>query len=184
MSCLKASCSWQCCRRCPAVMKSAWPRYVSDSPALHLLYMWALSLLCPVLSLDRITVSGLFRLWRLSDWLEGVSEDGFLIPGVSRGFLQSAADVSVVDTRSTVSARFATCSNRLRCCTFHSVVILSYFHLLCLGFPGKKFHKDRSRGVQTRCFSTRSSVSHSPVKDEIVAYSKQSLSLSRIRFLC
>ena len=70
MSCLKASCSWQCCSRCPAVIISALHGHISDSPTLNLQYMWALSLLCPVLSLNRMTWSGLFSLWRLFDWLE------------------------------------------------------------------------------------------------------------------
>ena len=46
---------------------SALHGHISDSPTLNLLYMWALSLLCPVLNLNRITCSGLFSLWRLSD---------------------------------------------------------------------------------------------------------------------
>ena len=52
------------------VMMLALYGHISDSPTLNLLYMWALSLLCPVLSLNRTTCSGLFSLWRLSDWLE------------------------------------------------------------------------------------------------------------------
>ena len=69
MSRLRASCSWQCCR-CSAVMVSALHAHISDFPTLNLLYMWALSLLCPVLSLNRMTCSDLFSLWRLSDWLD------------------------------------------------------------------------------------------------------------------
>ena len=66
---LIASCSGQCCSRCSAVMMSALHGPISDLPTLNLLYMWALSLLCPVLNLNRITCSVLFSLWRLSDWL-------------------------------------------------------------------------------------------------------------------
>ena len=69
MSRLIASCSGQCCSRCSAVMMSALHGHISDSPALNLLYTWALSLLCPVLNLNRMTCSVLFSLWRLSDWL-------------------------------------------------------------------------------------------------------------------
>ena len=36
---------------------------ISGSQTLNLLYTWALSLLCPVLSLNRITCSGPFSLW-------------------------------------------------------------------------------------------------------------------------
>ena len=39
-------------------------------PTLNLLYMWTLSLLCPILSLNRMTCSCLFSLWSLSDWLK------------------------------------------------------------------------------------------------------------------
>ena len=67
MCSLKASCSRQCCSKCSAVMMSALRGHISDSPALNL-YMWALSLLCPVLNLNRMTCFGLFCLWRLSDW--------------------------------------------------------------------------------------------------------------------
>ena len=70
MSRLIASCSRQCCSRCSAVMMSALHGHISDSPTLNLLYMWALSLLCPVLNLNRMTCAGLFSLWRLSDWLQ------------------------------------------------------------------------------------------------------------------
>ena len=66
---LIASCSRQCCSRCSAVMMSALHGHISDLPTLNLLYTWALSLLCPVLNLNRITCSVLFSLWRLSDWL-------------------------------------------------------------------------------------------------------------------
>ena len=59
-----ASCSWQCCSH-----DVCFAGQISDSPMLNLLYMWALSLLCPVLSLNRMTCCGLFSLWRLSDWL-------------------------------------------------------------------------------------------------------------------
>ena len=41
-----------------------------DSSALKLLYMCQFSLLCPVLSLNRIIYSGLFSLWRLFDCLK------------------------------------------------------------------------------------------------------------------
>ena len=51
-------------------MMTALHGHSSDSPTSNLLYMWALSLLCPVLSLNRITCSGLFSLRWLSDWLE------------------------------------------------------------------------------------------------------------------
>ena len=51
-------------------MMAALHGYISDSPTLNFLYKWALSLLCPVLSLNRITCAGLFSLWRLSDWLQ------------------------------------------------------------------------------------------------------------------
>ena len=44
--------------------------HTSDTPTLNVLYMWALSLLCPVLILYRMTCSGLFSLWKLSDWLK------------------------------------------------------------------------------------------------------------------
>ena len=67
MSFLRASGSWQCCSRCSAVVMSVLHRHISDSPTLNLLYMWALSLMCPVLSL---AWSGLFGLWRLSDCLK------------------------------------------------------------------------------------------------------------------
>ena len=70
MSRLRASSSWQCCSRCSAVSMSALHGHISGSPILNSLYMWALSLLCPVLSLNRITCSGLFSLWGLSDWSE------------------------------------------------------------------------------------------------------------------
>ena len=70
MSHLRASRSWQCSSRCFAVMMSALHRHISDSPTLNLLYMWTLSLVCPVLSLNKITCCGLFSLCRLSDWLE------------------------------------------------------------------------------------------------------------------
>ena len=66
MSRLKRSCSWQCRSRCSAVMMSALHGTSQDSPTLN---MCALSVLCPVLSLNRITCSGQFSLWRLSDWL-------------------------------------------------------------------------------------------------------------------
>ena len=49
---LIASYSRQCCSRCSAVMMSALHGHISDSPTLNLLYMWALSLLCPVLNLS------------------------------------------------------------------------------------------------------------------------------------
>ena len=62
---LKSSCSWQCCSSCSAVM-SALHGSISDSTTLNLLYMWAVSLLCLVLSLDRITSTLLCRLF---DWL-------------------------------------------------------------------------------------------------------------------
>ena len=67
MSRLIASCSRQCCSRCSAVMMSALHGHISDPPTLNLLYMWALSLLRPVLNLNRMTCSGLFSLWRLSE---------------------------------------------------------------------------------------------------------------------
>ena len=70
MSRLRALRSWQCCSGCSAAMMSALHGHISDWPTLNLLYMLALSLLCPVLSLNRMTCSGLFSLWRLSDWLE------------------------------------------------------------------------------------------------------------------
>ena len=54
--------NWQCCSRCSAVRMSALHRHISDSPTLNLLYMWALSVLCPVLSLNGTTCSGLFSL--------------------------------------------------------------------------------------------------------------------------
>ena len=59
-----------CCSRCSAVMMSALHGHISDSPTLNLLYMWALSLLCPVLILNRITCSGLLSLWKLSNLLK------------------------------------------------------------------------------------------------------------------
>ena len=68
MSHLRVSCSWQCCSWCSAIMMSAFRGHISDSPTLSLLYMWALSLLCPVPSLNRMICSDLFSLWRLSDW--------------------------------------------------------------------------------------------------------------------
>ena len=46
-------------------MMSALHGHISDSPTLNL-YVWALSLLCPVLNLNRITCSVLFSLWRLT----------------------------------------------------------------------------------------------------------------------
>ena len=50
MPSLKASCRRQCCSRCSKVMMSALHGHISDSPTLNLLYMWALSPLCPVLN--------------------------------------------------------------------------------------------------------------------------------------
>ena len=50
-------------------MMSVLHGHISDSPTLNL-YMWASSLLCPVLSLNRMTCFGLFSLCRLSDWFE------------------------------------------------------------------------------------------------------------------
>ena len=49
--------SRQCCSRCSAVMMSALHGHISDSPTLNLLYMCALSLLCSVLNLNKITCS-------------------------------------------------------------------------------------------------------------------------------
>ena len=77
LSCLIASCSGQCCSRRSAVMMSALHGHISDSPTLNLLYMWALSLLCPVLNLNRITCSVLFSLWRLTGCSLGVAASIF-----------------------------------------------------------------------------------------------------------
>ena len=41
-----------------AVMMSVLHGHMSSSPTFNLLYMWALSLLCPVFSLNRVTCSG------------------------------------------------------------------------------------------------------------------------------
>ena len=71
-----ASCIGQCCSRCSAVM-SALHGQISDSPTLNLLYMCALSLLCPLLNLNRITCSALFSLWRLTDCSLGVDASIF-----------------------------------------------------------------------------------------------------------
>ena len=50
---------------CSAVLMPVLHLHISDSLTLNLLYKWAFSLLCPVLSLNRITCSGLFSLWRI-----------------------------------------------------------------------------------------------------------------------
>ena len=70
MSHLRASCSWQRCSRFSAVVMPALHGHITDSPAVDLLYMWAYSLLCPVLSLNRMTCSDLFSMWKLFDWLK------------------------------------------------------------------------------------------------------------------
>ena len=59
--------------RCSAVIMSALHGHISDSPTLNLLCMWVLSLLCPVLNLNRITCSGLFSLWRLTGYSLGIA---------------------------------------------------------------------------------------------------------------
>ena len=62
-------------------MMSALHGHISDSPTLNLLYMCALSLLCPLLNLNRvssITCSVLFSLWRLTGCSLGVAVSIFL----------------------------------------------------------------------------------------------------------
>ena len=47
MSGLRASCSWQCCSRCSAVMTYTLHGHIADSPTLNLLYIHLSPRLCP-----------------------------------------------------------------------------------------------------------------------------------------
>ena len=76
MYCLRVSCNWQCCSRCSAVIMSAMQGHISDSSTLNLLYMWALSLLCPVL----MCVQSMEAVWLVEVWvllLPSLHDEGF-----------------------------------------------------------------------------------------------------------
>ena len=77
-------------------MMSALHGHISDSPTLNLLYMCALSLLCPVLNLNRITCSVLFSLWRLTGCNLGVAELLFFLGEGFDGLFIGISGVSVL----------------------------------------------------------------------------------------